>query len=823
MHPLLIATIAYLYTVLKSSARMNAFLPLLLFVILFQLFPVGLSEEVECLDQQEACECDDTYTSCEFELQIEELQTFTSYAKDQNENLLVRGTPGDVYFLDSTGYHPSVRPDSNSPERNGSCYLQGSIINETDFTKENCSIPMTVDGVSYRRYIAVNSRIPGPTLIITEDQLVKVRVVNSLTSEAITIHWHGMHQRNTPWMDGVGFISQYPIGPGETFDYIFKATPAGTHWYHSHVGAQRTDGLFGALIVRERNVPNPQQAIFDFPSRHTLTLLDWQREDSLGLFVKIHSTLGFFPSKSIGEVPTNRDSLYSPRTRSQDGVEVGPVPYWSGLINGRGRMNKSIRTPLSIFRVSQGGLYRFRVVGAQSLYAYRLSIDRHKLQMIATDGHFIKSKEVDSVVVHSGERYDFVINTTDQSGTAFWIRAQTLETQVMDYREHSARAILLYDDSNENLQWTDGYSAVTSSPNPCDENNQCYVLNCPFKNFSDPYTACIHLTELETLSPLPDEKLPKFTTTPDCSDCLQFFNFGFEGASDTSAVNGKNFQLPTVPYQTNCGQYDKDNETDSGVKTCLKCQPNDVTNSFDCKCINVQKIAGKETFKPDTEAKTIMMVFSAVGDVARRLNDFSHPIHLHGHSFHVLHIGHGEYDETGKLSGNSPDVNCGGGVFCRKPNWANGTMPEAVKQAAAGLNGRIRNTIIQKDTVIVPAGGYVVVAFQADNPGYWFLHCHIEVHQLEGMAVLIEEYNSGQHWKAPDKLTAEGSFIWEVYEYEEYLKRGTTCNAVSSIDSAEVKIIALSVTVGVLGFALCAMILCKICCCKKGKSYYERM
>ena len=44
-----------------------------------------------------------------------------------------------------------------------------------------------------------------------------------------------------------------------------------------------------------------------------------------------------------------------------------------------------------------------------------------------------------------------------------------------------------------------------------------------------------------------------------------------------------------------------------------------------------------------------------------------------------------------------------------------------------------------KDTVIIPAGGYAVVYFRANNPGYWFLHCHIEVHQLEGMAVVIND------------------------------------------------------------------------------------
>ena len=49
-------------------------------------------------------------------------------------------------------------------------------------------------------------------------------------------------------MDGVAAVSQAPIVPGGQFRYIFKATPSGTHWY---LGSQRTDGLFGALIVHE--------------------------------------------------------------------------------------------------------------------------------------------------------------------------------------------------------------------------------------------------------------------------------------------------------------------------------------------------------------------------------------------------------------------------------------------------------------------------------------------------------------------------------------------------------------------------------------------
>ena len=41
--------------------------------------------------------------------------------------------------------------------------------------------------------------------------------------------------------------------------YRFKASPSGTHWYHSHHGAMRREGLSGAFIVLPRQeVPYSQ-------------------------------------------------------------------------------------------------------------------------------------------------------------------------------------------------------------------------------------------------------------------------------------------------------------------------------------------------------------------------------------------------------------------------------------------------------------------------------------------------------------------------------------------------------------------------------------
>ena len=122
---------------------------------------------------------------------------------------------------------------------------------------------------------------------------------------------------------------------------------------------------------------------------------------------------------------------------SPDGTEVGPVNYWSGLINGLGRHPdiQYNKTRLSTFTMSTHRYYRFRLIGAQSLFAYRFSIDEHDLILIATDGHFVEPTEVEFIIIHSSdcERYDFILETKNPSEIRerkdFIIRAETLEVE----------------------------------------------------------------------------------------------------------------------------------------------------------------------------------------------------------------------------------------------------------------------------------------------------------------------------------------------------------------------------------------------------------
>lgn len=53
------------------------------------------------------------------------------------------------------------------------------------------------------------------------------------------------------------------------------------------------------------------------------------------------------------------------------------------------------------------------------------------------------------------------------------------------------------------------------------------------------------------------------------------------------------------------------------------------------------------------------------------------------------------------------------------------------------VNGKEPNNIEYRDTVNIPAGGYVDIAFKIDEKGEWMFHCHILDHEDAGMMMQI--------------------------------------------------------------------------------------
>jgi manganese oxidase len=107
----------------------------------------------------------------------------------------------------------------------------------------------TIDAWGY------NGSCPGPTIQIQQGDRVRVIFENRLP-ESTTVHWHGLEIPIE--QDGVPWISQKPIPPGEKYTYEFTVHQEGTFFYHAHSAMQEMMGQIGLFIAHPEKPYKPR-------------------------------------------------------------------------------------------------------------------------------------------------------------------------------------------------------------------------------------------------------------------------------------------------------------------------------------------------------------------------------------------------------------------------------------------------------------------------------------------------------------------------------------------------------------------------------------
>ena len=773
------------------------------FLLIF-LFPiVGISAAIDastldvhtvtCNHTTTSCECRQDADVCVFSLQIELLHSFSRYIIEPEFG--ERVDVARVYYFGDDGNlygHPG--------------HNHQFCANASEDDVSECTPAHTFDGTTFKSIIGVNGQVPGPVLIVWENQTIVANVSNELQLETVSIHWHGMVQRNTYFMDGVHHITQCPIDPQRSFRYIFKASPSGTHWYHSHTGVQRSDGLFGALIVRERpsveiqvriKLPIALWLYKDMPAEHTVVITDWFREDALDEFSLLETTSLFYSRSGLS--PPGPDDQPEGFTIGPDGKEAGNFPFWSALINGKGKHPGNeypyLKSRLHIFTVNSGQVYRFRLIGAINNFAFRFSIDEHQLSVVGTDGYWVEPVAVDYITLHSGERYDFLLITKSYlTKNDFWMRAEAQEIDVEEnttptgpppYRlllDRAAEAILHYNTPGSSLPTSADYVRIKENSRPinstCTSSNRCRMMNCPWNIHSAYNLQCIYVDSLRLLLPSPDYILPKATPDEEI-----FFQFGSEGVGSLSSVNGRRTTFPSVPPRLTVD--DQEFQQIFDQEYCKNLDSPTLCNNLlrtilnpACQCVHMRNLGFQKSYR---------FVYTVAGP----RGTFSHPVHLHGHSFFVVKIGLPPINNnTGFVECFSEDLECDyppgvgkcdyvtnpdqAAYSCITPRWAAGREYTYPSPTTSGMipsptsTGKIDPYTPRKDTIMVPAGGYAIVDVVADNPGIWFMHCHVENHAVEGMAVTLNEAQPYQN-PSPPEMRQCGNFEPTLQDFYDYL------------------------------------------------------
>lgn len=219
-----------------------------------------------------------------------------------------------------------------------------------------------------------NGTVPGPEIRVPYGQKLRVIVKNELPEET-TVHWHGIDVPNS--MDGVPGVTQKAIPVGGTFNYSFRARPAGggmggTFMYHSHADEDRQVGLgmSAPFVIVPPRAPT-------YAVDRTIMIGEWNLDPATGA------------------------------TRPPMEME-GALPNYFTL-NGK---SYPATEPVN---VKPGARVLLRLVGAGQ-FIHPMHLHGTAFTVIAKDGHALSSTyKADVIDVAPGERYDIAF-TAPASG-----------------------------------------------------------------------------------------------------------------------------------------------------------------------------------------------------------------------------------------------------------------------------------------------------------------------------------------------------------------------------------------------------------------------
>ncbi|KAJ5801107.1 uncharacterized protein N7518_003175 [Penicillium psychrosexuale] len=277
--------------------------------------------------------------------------------------------------------------------------------------------------------LTINGSLPGPTLEVNWGDEVVIHLRNSLPNtvhNGTSLHIHGLRQHYTNPMDGVVSVTQCPVPLGYTMTYRWRATQYGTTWYHSHIGLQTWEGVYGGLIIH-----GPASSNYD-EDKGVIQLSDWD----------------------ISTV----DQLWH-------GAEtVGSPVLDNALINGVNVFGNDSDPSQTGYRFNTsftpGMSYRLRVTNVACDTHFKFSIDHHILTVIAMDLVPIQPYNTTAVSLAIGQRYDVIVHA-DQASTAksFWLRAVPQLSCSSNSNADNIRGIIYYTHTDKpTLPTTEAYN-----------------------------------------------------------------------------------------------------------------------------------------------------------------------------------------------------------------------------------------------------------------------------------------------------------------------------------------------------------------------------
>ncbi|KAL3750728.1 hypothetical protein ACJRO7_011684 [Eucalyptus globulus] len=324
-------------------------------------------------------------------------------------------------------------------------------------------------------------------------------------------------------------------------------------------------------------------------------------------------------------------------------------------------------------KVKPGKTYLLRLINAVLNDELFFSIANHTLTVVEADATYLKPFETETLLIAPGQTTNVLIKTKPYYPKAtFLMTARPYVTGLGTFDNSTVAGILEYE-------------PPLNEPHQSPSIKQLPLFKPTLPPLNDTAFATNFTTKLRSLA------TPQFpANVPLKVDRRFFFTFSL----GTIPCQGN--QTCQGPYGTmltaavnNVIFYNADHCPPSST---LHCHPKSIFNFTGTPPNNTNVGNGtKLVVLPfNTSVELIMQDTSILGAEG-------HPLHLHGFNFFVVGQGFGNFDPN------------------KDPANFNLVDP------------------VERNTVGVPSGGWVATRFLADNPGMWFMHCHLEVHSSWGM------------------------------------------------------------------------------------------
>ncbi|CAK9185322.1 unnamed protein product [Ilex paraguariensis] len=466
------------------------------------------------------------------------------------------------------------------------------------------------------------------------------------------------------------------------------------HW---HGVRQLSSGWAdGPAYITQCPIQTGQSYVYNFTITGQRGTLFWHAHISW-LRVTLHGPIVILPKKGVRypfplphkEVPIIFGEWWKADTETiiNQALQIGGAPNVSDAftINGLpGPLYNCSAKDTFKLKVKPGKTYLLRLINAALNDELFFSIANHSLTVVEADAVYVKPFKTSTVLITPGQTTNVLLKTNHHTPNAtFLIAARPYATGPGAFDNTTTAGILEYHQPSSSSNTKKNIKLALLKPTLPVFNDTTFATNFSKKLRS------LATSKFPANVPKTVDKRFFFTVGLGLSPCFQ--NKTCQGPNNTrlaATINNVSFVQPNTAllqahfFKQSKGVYTTDFPANPPVKFNYTGTP--PTN------IMVNNGTKVLVLRFNTSVELVMQDTSIIGAE-------SHPLHLHGFNFFVVGQGFGNYDPK------------------KDPAKFNLVDPA------------------ERNTVGVPSGGWVAIRFLADNPGVWFMHCHLEVHTSWGL------------------------------------------------------------------------------------------